>query len=85
MKPMAQISNASAVLLKKVAIFSGLDEPEFAFLTSHVVQRKFAAGELIFGEAEPCNGLYVIESGTRANFQELSRRARAGAVDRWSG
>ena len=63
MLPMASIPSASAALLKKVAIFSGLDEPEFSFLTAHVVQRKFSAGELIFGEAEPCNGLYVVESG----------------------
>ncbi len=69
MKPMAQIPSASAVLLKKVAIFSSLDEPEFAFLTAHVVQRKFGAGDLIFGEAEPCNGLYVIESGNVRIFK----------------
>src|SRR5579862_3454230 len=63
MLPMATIPNASTALLKKVAIFSGLNDPEFAFLISHVVQRKFGAGELIFGEAEPCNGLYVVEAG----------------------
>jgi CRP-like cAMP-binding protein len=64
MLPMAQTPNASAAaILKKVAIFSGMDEPEFAFLTAHVLQRKFSAGEMIFGEAEPCNGLYVIKSG----------------------
>ncbi|HEY1730181.1 MAG TPA: Crp/Fnr family transcriptional regulator, partial [Terriglobales bacterium] len=53
----------------KVPIFSGLTEPEFAFLTTHVVQRKFGAGELIFGEAEPCSGLYVIEAGNVRIFK----------------
>ena len=61
---MLSTANSSALsILKKVAIFSSLTEPEFAFLTHHVVPRKFSAGELIFGEAEPCSGLYVVESG----------------------
>jgi CRP/FNR family transcriptional regulator len=64
MGPMVTIAQSSAAaILKTVPIFSGLTEPEFAFLTTHVVQRKFSAGELIFGEAEPCAGLYVIEAG----------------------
>lgn len=67
---MAITPSASAVaILKKVQIFSGLDETEFAFLTTHVMQRKFSAGELIFGEAEPCTGLYVIESGNVRIFK----------------
>jgi CRP/FNR family transcriptional regulator len=70
MLPMALTPSAPAVaILKKVAIFSGLTEQEFSFLTTHVVQRKFSAGELIFGEAEPCTGLYVIESGNVRIFK----------------
>lgn len=56
-------------LLKSVPIFSGLNEPELAFLTARVVQRKFGAGELIFGEGEPCSGLYVVESGSVRIFK----------------
>jgi len=57
-------ANASAAnILKNVPIFSSLSEPEFAFLTARVVQRKFGAGEMIFGEGEPCVGLYVVEAG----------------------
>lgn len=66
---MATPSSSAATLLKQVAIFSGLTEPEFAFLTARVVQRKFGAGELIFAEAEPCAGLYVIESGNVRIFK----------------
>ncbi|MGC2111459.1 MAG: Crp/Fnr family transcriptional regulator [Candidatus Korobacteraceae bacterium] len=67
---MISATNASAIsLLKKVQIFSSLTEPEFVFLTERVVQRKFSAGELIFGEAEPCMGLYVIESGNVRIFK----------------
>lgn len=67
---MAITSSASAIaILKKVQIFSSLNETEFAFLTTHVVQRKFNASELVFGEAEPCTGLYVIESGNVRIFK----------------
>jgi CRP/FNR family cyclic AMP-dependent transcriptional regulator len=70
MLPMALTPSAPAVaILKRVAIFSGLTEQEFAFLTAHVVPRKCSAGELIFGEAEPCTGLYVIESGSVRIFK----------------
>lgn len=50
-------------ILQKVAIFSGLNDPEFAFLASRLVQKKFGEGEIIFAEGEACMGLYVIESG----------------------
>jgi signal-transduction protein with cAMP-binding, CBS, and nucleotidyltransferase domain len=40
-----------------------LSEQEFNFLTSHLVQRKYGAGELIFGEGDPYAGLYVVRSG----------------------
>jgi len=52
-----------SALLKRVAIFSNLSEPEFAFLSSHLLQRKYKSGELIFGEGDPCTGLYVVQSG----------------------
>jgi CRP/FNR family transcriptional regulator len=66
---MATPSASAASLLKQVPLFSGLTEPEFAFLTARVVPRKFSAGELIFAEAEPCAGLYVIESGNVRIFK----------------
>ncbi len=49
--------------LAKVQIFSGLTESELAFLAQHAVPRHFSAGETVFGEGEPCAGLYVVESG----------------------
>ena len=59
----------SFAVLKNVPIFSSLSEPEFEFLTARVVQRKFGAGEQIFGEGEPCSGLYIIESGNVRIFK----------------
>lgn len=67
---MPAIKSTSIVsLLQGVPIFSGLDAQELSFLTSRVVHRKFDAGELIFGEDEPCAGLYVVESGNVRIFK----------------
>jgi CRP/FNR family transcriptional regulator, cyclic AMP receptor protein len=52
-----------AQTLTRVPIFSGLTEAELAFLAQHAVPRHFASGESVFGEGEPCTGLYVVESG----------------------
>ena len=60
---------ASLALLKLVPIFSSLSEQEFAFLTSHLLQRKYSAGEQIFGEGDPCAGLYVVQSGNVRIFK----------------
>jgi len=49
--------------LAKLPLFSGLTPSELAFLAQRTVTRRYAAGELVFGEGEPCKGLYAVESG----------------------
>lgn len=49
--------------LTRVALFSGLSEDEISFLAQRTVPRRFAAGETVFAEGEPCAGLYVVASG----------------------
>jgi len=66
--PTEQDANSLA-LLKRVPIFSSLSEPEFAFLTSHLLQRKYASGEMVFGEGDTCEGLYVVQSGSVRIFK----------------
>ena len=66
--PTEQESGWLAVL-KRVPLFSGLSDPEFAFLTSHLLPRKYAPGELIFGEGDPCTGLNVVLSGNVRIFK----------------
>jgi CRP/FNR family transcriptional regulator len=65
------VEQASALLalLKRVPIFTSLSEEEFGFLTSHLLQRKYSAGELIFGEADPCAGLYIVQTGNVRIFK----------------
>jgi CRP/FNR family transcriptional regulator len=61
--------SAWLAVLKRVPLFSGLSEQEFAFLTSHLLERKYAIGEMIFGEGDPCTGLYVVQSGNVRIFK----------------
>jgi CRP/FNR family transcriptional regulator, cyclic AMP receptor protein len=57
------IQARKAKALARVPIFSGLAENERTFLSQRSVMRQYGAGEQIFGEGEPCQGLYVVETG----------------------
>jgi CRP/FNR family cyclic AMP-dependent transcriptional regulator len=65
-----------ASVLEKTALLSSLSQPELHTLASRTVRRHFSAGELIFTEGEPCNGLHIIAHGrvrifkTSANGRE---------------
>jgi CRP/FNR family transcriptional regulator, cyclic AMP receptor protein len=61
--------NQYAKALAKVLLFSGLSEREFDFLLERVSSRKYAAGEIVFSEGEPCAGLFVVESGSVRIFK----------------
>jgi CRP/FNR family cyclic AMP-dependent transcriptional regulator len=56
-------TSAVAKTLTRVPIFSGLTESELSFLAQRAVLRDYSAGQNVFGEGEPCSGLYVVESG----------------------
>jgi len=49
--------------LANVPIFSGLTESELNFLAQRAVPRNYSAGQSVFGEGEPCSGLYIVEAG----------------------
>ena len=49
--------------LAKVPIFSSLTADELGFLAQRAVPRHCSPGEIVFGEGEPCAGLYVVERG----------------------
>ncbi len=56
-------TNKLGQTLAKVPIFSGLTESELGYLTQRTVSRHYCSGETVFGEGEPCSGLYVVASG----------------------
>jgi CRP/FNR family cyclic AMP-dependent transcriptional regulator len=65
--PETKVARASA--LKKVPIFADLSERELSFLAERAVPHHAEAGQIIFSEAEPCDGLYVVESGAVKVFK----------------
>lgn len=60
---MADAKIGLSTTLSTVPIFNGLSESELTFLAQRAVQRHYSSGEIVFGEGEPCAGLYVVQSG----------------------
>lgn len=52
-----------AATLGKTALLSNLSQAELQTLASRTVRKLFSAGELLFSEGEPCNGLHIIARG----------------------
>jgi CRP/FNR family transcriptional regulator len=52
-----------ATILAKTALLSSLSPPELQMLAARTTRKLFSAGELIFSEGEPCNGLHIIARG----------------------
>jgi CRP/FNR family transcriptional regulator, cyclic AMP receptor protein len=52
-----------AQILAEVPIFSSLADDELGFVSQRAVPRGYSAGQMVFGEGEPCTGLYVVASG----------------------
>ena len=61
--PEAEAKTSPASILSRVPIFSSLSDSELNFLAQRVVPRRYAPGEMVFAEGEPCTGLYVVQSG----------------------
>lgn len=75
-------TNAATDVLRRVPIFSDLTETEISFLSERAVPRKYAAGELLFSEGDPCAGLFVIEEGNVRLFKtSASGREQVLAID----
>src|SRR5579863_2510778 len=52
-----------ATALGKTALLSTLTPAELKTLAVRTVRKLFSAGELLFSEGEPCNGLHIIAQG----------------------
>jgi CRP/FNR family transcriptional regulator, cyclic AMP receptor protein len=60
---------STAEVLRRVPLFADLSDTEIKFLAERAVPRRYAPGELIFSEGDPCPGLFVIESGNVRVFK----------------
>jgi CRP-like cAMP-binding protein len=54
--------NVEAVL-RRTALFASLSEDEIQALAARVSRKRLQRGELLFGEGDPCKGLYLVVSG----------------------
>jgi CRP/FNR family cyclic AMP-dependent transcriptional regulator len=63
------LQTSASDALRRVPIFADLSETELKFLSEHAVARRYAKGETVFSEGDPCAGLFVIESGRLRIFK----------------
>lgn len=52
-----------------ISYFEGITEDELAYIADHTVLRVFSAGEMIFLEGEPADGLWIVEAGSVKVFK----------------
>ncbi|MCW5983089.1 MAG: Crp/Fnr family transcriptional regulator [Bryobacteraceae bacterium] len=50
--------------IARVPLFSGLSAPEIDALAARAVEKKYDAGQMLFSEGEPCQGIYLILEGS---------------------
>jgi CRP/FNR family transcriptional regulator len=67
--------NERVALLAAQPYFAALSESDLEFLRTRVIERRFARGETIFVEGEPCQGLYIMREG-EARIYKLSAEGR---------
>jgi CRP/FNR family transcriptional regulator len=69
-------------VLQKTALLSSLSPPELQLLAARTVRKLFSAGELLFSEGEPCNGLHIIARGKVRIFKtSISGREQVLALN----
>ena len=59
----------TAETLRRVRIFSALSEEEIREVAAHALPRSYAAGQVIFLEDEPCEGMFVVAEGSVRIFK----------------
>src|SRR5712692_6076216 len=55
--------------LRRVPFFAVLPDEELKALASHCVVRRVAKDEMLVGEGDPCDGLFVIQEGAVKLFK----------------
>jgi CRP/FNR family transcriptional regulator len=71
-----------AAILARTPLLATLSAAELQNLASRTVRKLFSAGELIFSEGEPCNGLHIIARGKVRIFKtSVSGREQVLAVN----
>ena len=69
------VLETNEAVLRKTQLFATLTEGEMRTLCSRVSNRRFARGETLFSEGDPCHGLFVVAAG-RIRIFKLSPSGR---------
>jgi len=56
-------------VLSEIPLFASLSANEVQALAQRAVERRFAAGEMLFWEGEPCAGIFLIAEGSVKIFK----------------
>ena len=72
---------ALEAVLRKAPLFASLTEKELQALALRATRRQFQRGELLFGEGDPCTGLFVVTSG-KVRIFKLSPSGREQVLAR---
>ena len=71
-----------ATTLGRTALLESLSPEELHLLAARTVRKQFSAGELLFSEGEPCNGLHIVARGRVRIFKtSMSGREQVLAVE----
>lgn len=57
------MNEGTEAVLRKTPLFASLTEKELQALASRTTRKQFQRGELLFGEGDPCTGLFLVVSG----------------------
>jgi CRP-like cAMP-binding protein len=75
------VARASTDVLKRVPLFSGLDDRELEQIASTMRERRFAAGDTVTEEGAGGAGFFIVESGGADVTVEGEPRGSIGAGD----
>ena len=75
------VARASADVLKKVPLFSGLDKRELEQIAATMRERRFAPGDTVTEEGAGGAGFFVVESGEAQVSVDGSPRGSIGSGD----
>ena len=68
--------------LKQVPLFADLSPAELSFLKESALSQRYEPGQIIFSESEPCEGLFVIQTGEIKIFKvSASGREQVLAIE----
>jgi len=78
----AGMNEGTEAVLRKTPLFASLTEKELQALAARTIRRRFQRGELLFGEGDPCTGLFLVASGKIRIFkQSPSGREQVLAIE----